>query len=168
MQHEIALEEQLPRQAFFKVGKSVNSTVLKKEMIEYSADKTDIRVQNRAEVAKFLISGDCLLDGRQSYFSLKLKTNTFTALLSGDITSIIKKVVVKLPSNSNQVLEEIDNYNTLASMIQMMELDDDRLSSNWQSGLNSVVDHNRPEAQSRARRFLNLNEDTRTRTWSRR
>jgi hypothetical protein len=26
MQHEIALEEQLPRQAFFKVGKSVNST----------------------------------------------------------------------------------------------------------------------------------------------
>jgi hypothetical protein len=158
MQHDIALEEQLPRQSMFKVGKSVNSTVLKKEMIEYPADKTDITVQNRTEVAKFLISGDCLNDGRQSYFSLKLKTNTFTALLSGDITSIIKKIVIKLPSNSNQVLEEIDHYNTLASMIQMMELDDDRLSSNWQNGLNSLADHNRPEAQNRARRFLNLNE----------
>jgi hypothetical protein len=80
-------------------------------------------------------------------------------MLSGDITSIIKKIVVKLPSNSNQILEEVDNYNTLASMIQMMELDDTRLKSNWQSGLNSVVDHNRPDAQRRARRFLNLNED---------
>ena len=109
-------------------------------------------------MARFLISGDCLIDGRQSYFSLKLKTNTFTAFLSGDITSIIKKIVVKLPSNSNQVLEEIDQYNTLASMIQMMELDDDRLSSNWQNGSTCLADHNRPEAQSRARRFLNLNE----------
>jgi hypothetical protein len=72
MQQEIALEEQLPRQAFFKVGKSVNSTVLKKDMLEYAADKTDITVQNRTEVAKFLISGDCLIDGRQSFFSLKL------------------------------------------------------------------------------------------------
>ena len=111
MQFEIALEEQLPRQAYFKVGKSVNSTVLKKEMIEYACDKSEIVVKNRAEVAKFLISGDCLIDGRQSFFSLKLKTNTFTAFLSGDITSIIKKVIIKLPSNSNQVLEEIDNYN---------------------------------------------------------
>jgi hypothetical protein len=158
MQFEIALEEQLPRQAFFKVGKSVNSTVLKKEIIEYSADKTDITVKTRPEVAKFLISGDCLVDGRQSYFSLKLKTNTYTAFLSGDITSIIKKIVIKLPSNSNQVLEEIDNYNTLSSMIQMMELNDSRLTSNWQSGSNSLADHNRPGAQKRARRFLNLNE----------
>jgi hypothetical protein len=158
MQFDIALEEQLPRQAFFKVGKSVNSTVLKKEIIEYAADKTDIVVKGRPEIARFLISGDCMLDGRQSFFSLKLKTNTFTAMLSGDITSIIKKIVIKLPSNSNQVLEEIDCYNTLASMIQMMELDTDRLNSNWHSGLNSLADHNRPEAQRRARRFLNLNQ----------
>lgn len=150
MQFEIALEEQLPRQAYFKVGKSVNSTVLKKEMIEYPADKTEIVVKGRQEVVKFLISGDCMIDGRQSFFSLKLKTNTFTSMLSGDITSIIKKIVIKLPSNSNQVLEEIDNYNTLASMIQMMELDDGRLTSSWHSGLNGLVKHNRPDAQKRA------------------
>jgi hypothetical protein len=158
MQFDIAMEEQLPRQAYFKVGKSVNSTVLKKEMIEYSADKSDIVVKRRPEVARFLISGDCMIDGRQSFFSLKLKTNTFTAMLSGDVTSIIKKIVIKLPSNSNQVLEEIENYNTLSSMIQMMELDSGRMNANWQSGMNSLVDHNRPESQQRARRFLNLNE----------
>ena len=56
------------------------------------------------------------------------------------------------------ILEEIDNYNTLASMIQTMELDDNRLTSNWQSGLNLLVDHNRVESQMRARRFVNLNE----------
>jgi hypothetical protein len=109
-------------------------------------------------VVKFLITGDCLLDGRESYFSLKLKTNTFTAFLSGGITSIIKKVTINLPSNSNQILEEIDSYNTLASIINTIKLDDDRLEANWQSGLNCLKDHNRTESQQRARSFLNLNE----------
>ena len=159
MTFDTELEEQIPRKAYFKVGKSVNATILKKEMIEYPANKTEITVRNQPSMVKFLISGDCLLDGRESYFSLRLKTNTFTSFLSGDITSMIKKVVIKLPSNSNQILEEIDSYNTLASLIQNVQLDHDRFDSNWQSGLNSLKDHNRFDAQRRSRRFLNLNED---------
>ena len=158
MSFDSALEEEVPRKAYFKVSKSINATVLKKELIEYTADKTEIKVSTQPAMVKFLISGDCLLDGRESYFSLKLKTNTFTAFLSGDITSIIKKVVIKLPSNSNQILEEIDSYNTLSSMIEMLRLNEDQLDSHWQSGLNCLKDHNRVEAQARARRFLNLNE----------
>lgn len=138
MPFDLDLEAELPRKAYFKVGKSVNKTVLKKELIQYPADKNVITVRNQPEVARFLISGDCLLDGRESYFSLRLKTNTFTAFLSGDITSIISKIVIRLPSNSNIVLEEIDSYNTLSSIVQMIQLDDDRMNSNWQSGANLI------------------------------
>lgn len=158
MPFDMELEEQLPRKSYFKVGGSINKTVLKKELIQYPADKNVITVKNQPEVARFLISGDCLLDGRESFFSLRLKTNTFTGFLSGDVSAIINKIVIRLPSNSNIVLEEIDSYNTLSSMVQMIQLDDDRMVSNWQSGLNMLVNHNRPESQARARRFLNLNE----------
>ena len=81
MQFDVALEEDVPRKTYFKEGKSVNTTVLKKELIEYHADKTEIKVSNQPSMVKFLISRDCLLDGRGSFFSLQLKTNTFTALL---------------------------------------------------------------------------------------
>jgi hypothetical protein len=158
MPFDTELEEQLPRKAYFKVGGSVNKTILKKEIIQYPADKNVVTVRNQPEVVRFLISGDCLLDGRESFFSLRLKTNTFTGFLSGDITSIISKIVIRLPSNSNIVLEEIDSYNTLSSIIQMMRLDDDEMISNWQSGLNMLSNHNRPDSQARSRRFLNLNE----------
>ena len=158
MQFDTTLEEQLPRKAYFKVGKSINKTVLKKEMIQYPADKNVITVKNQPEIVRFLISGDCLLDGQESFFSLKLKTNTFTGFLSGDITSIIQKIIIRLPSNSNIVLEEIDSYNTLSSIIEMIRMDDDQLNSNWQSGLNMLSNHNRPDSQARSRRFLNLNE----------
>src|SRR3990167_5401759 len=144
MPFDLDLEAELPRKSYFKVGKSDNKTVLKKELIQYPADKNVITVKNQPEVARFLISGDCLLDGRESFFSLRLKTNTFTGFLSGDITSIISKIVIRLPSNSNIVLEEIDSYNTLSSIVQMIQLDDDRMNSNWQSGLNMLSNHNRP------------------------
>jgi hypothetical protein len=45
MQFDIALEDELPRKAYFKVGKPVNATVLKKEMIDYTADKTELTVK---------------------------------------------------------------------------------------------------------------------------
>ncbi len=158
MPFDMELQEELPRKAFFKLPGSINKTVLKKEQIQYPADKNVILVKNQPEIARFLISGDCLLDGRESYFSLRLKTNTFTGFLSGDITSVIQKIVIRLPSNSNIVLEEIDNYNTLSSIVQMIQLDDDRMTSNWNSGLNMLSQHNRPDSQARSRRFLNLNE----------
>lgn len=158
MPFETELEEQLPRKAYFKVGGSVNKTILKRELIEYPADKNAITIRTQPEVARFLISGDCLLDGRESFFSLRLKTNTFTAILSGDITSIISKIVIRLPSNSNIVLEEIDSYNTLSSMVQMIRMDDTQMASHWETGLNMLSNHNRSDSQARSRRFLNLNE----------
>ena len=72
-----------------------------------------MRIRNNPTIVRFSISGDYLSEGRESYFPLKLCTNTFTAFLSDGITSLIKKIIIKLPSNSNQILEEIDNYNTL-------------------------------------------------------
>jgi hypothetical protein len=158
MPFETELEEQLPRKAYFKVGGSVNKTILKRELIEYPADKNAITIRTQPEVARFLISGDCLLDGRESFFSLRLKTNTFTGILSGDITSIISKIFIRLPSNSNTVLEEIDSYNTLSSMVQMIRMDDTQMASHWETGLNMLSNHNRPDSQARSRRFLNLNE----------
>ncbi len=158
MSFNTELEPTIPRRAYFKAAGSVNKTILKKEVIQYPCDKNIVTVRTQPEIVRFLISGDSLLDGRESFFSLKLKTNTFTGFLSGDITSIISKVVIRLPSNSNIILEEIDSYNTLNSMIQMIRLDDDAMNSNWQSGLNMLSHHNRPDAQARARRFLNLNE----------
>ncbi len=115
MPFDTDLEEQLPRKAYFRAGGSINKTILKKELIQYPV----VTVRNQPDIVRFLISGDCLLDGRES-FSLRLKTNTFTGFLSGDITSIISRIVLRLPSNSNIVLEEIDSYNTLSSLIQMV------------------------------------------------
>jgi hypothetical protein len=148
--------KQLPRKAYFKVGGSINKTILKKELIQYPGDKNVITVRNQPEIVRFLISGNCLLDGRESFFSLRLKTNTFTGFVSRDITSIISKIVLRLPSNSNIVWEEIDSYNTLSSLIQMIRLDDNQMTSHWESGLNMLSNHNRPDSQARSRRFLNL------------
>ena len=53
MQFNTALEESLPRKAYFKVGKSVNTTILKKEMIEYTADKTNVTIKNQQQIIRF-------------------------------------------------------------------------------------------------------------------
>ena len=69
MSFDIALEDELPRQAYFKVGGSINATVLKKELIEYPADRNYITIKQQPSVAKFLISGEPLLNGYESHFS---------------------------------------------------------------------------------------------------
>ena len=158
MEFDSVLEDKLPRASIFKVGGSANSTVQKREWIEYLANKGDLLVRDHTSKVQFLVSGECLVDGLSSFFSLRLATNTFTSALSGDITSIIKKVVIKLPSNSNQVLEEIDNYNTLSSMVSTLTMDNDTLSSKWYAGSNCLVENKKSQGLAKSRRFLNLNK----------
>jgi hypothetical protein len=102
MVHKLSAFVATLMEAYFKVGKSPNQTVLERELIEFHADTADITVKSQPQTIQFQISGVCgdaLIDGRQSFFSLHLKTNTYTAFLSGDITSIIKKITLKLLSH---------------------------------------------------------------------
>ena len=69
---ETVLTETLPRRSLFKVGNQSNTTVKKREMIEYHAKQAVTRVSSHEKVVDFHISGECLLDGRSSYFSLDL------------------------------------------------------------------------------------------------
>ena len=57
MQFDIQLEEDIPRKAYFKVGKSLNATILKKEMVEYMADKNELVVRNQPAMVLLLDYG---------------------------------------------------------------------------------------------------------------
>ena len=154
-----SLEQICPRKAYFKTGKTTNMTVLKRELIPYSSTEgVSITVGNQQrKTVRFLISAsDGMLDTKASYFSLKLKTNTYTSILSSDITALIKKITVKLPANANIVLAEIDNYNTLNAAIKMMSMNPLQLESSWHDGSNMLVDMHNNDQKKRHRKFLNL------------
>jgi hypothetical protein len=51
MPFDMELQEELLRKAFFKLPGSINKTVLKKEQIQYPADKNVIVVKNQPEIA---------------------------------------------------------------------------------------------------------------------
>ena len=58
----------------------------------------------------FHASGNSLLDGKNSHFSIQLKTTTNGAVgyLSDGIASLFKRVPMRLPSSGgNQILEDI-------------------------------------------------------------
>ena len=130
VEFESVLIESLPRKALFKVGNHVNSTVKKKEQIEYHSKQAVTRVSTHEQVVDFHISGECLLDGRSSYFSLELWVNSWTAVLSNDITSIIKKVEIFLPSNGNIKLESISEYAALNALISTVHVTENQQQTN--------------------------------------
>ena len=103
----------------------------------------------------FHISGNCLLDGKNSYFSIQLKTNKWTSCLSGDISSLFKRLTITLPSSGNQILEDIQEYNVLSSMIQYMSGSEEDLETNWYSGQSSMVGNTREENMETSRLDLN-------------
>ena len=153
------LKDALPRRSLFKVGSTANATVKKRELIEWHSKQPETHVTTHEKVVDFHISGDCLVDGRNSYFSLELAANSFTAVLSNDITSIIKNIKILLPSNGNLVLERIDNYNALAAMLNIVHrTGKEEATSKWFSGANIGIDNFNEETLPRKRRFLHLNE----------
>ena len=93
------LVEALPRKSLFKVAGSANATVKKRELISWASKQPNTVVSTHRRTIDFHLSGDCLVDTRNSYFSLDLKTNSFLATLSNDVTSIISKIEIRLPSN---------------------------------------------------------------------
>ena len=152
------LSDALPRRSVFKGVASANSTVRKRELVEFHARTPSTTVKTMEQDVEFLISGECLLDGRASFFSLDLKTNAFTAVLSNGVSSLIKRVQVKLPSNSNQVVEDIQQYNYLDSIISLVNTDENTLKSKWNSGSIAALDNRTAEGLGRSARFLNLNK----------
>jgi len=108
----------------------------------------------------FHVSGNCLLDGKNSYFSIQLKTNKWTSCLSGDISSLFKRLTISLPSSGNQILEDIQEYNVLSSMIQYMSGSDEDLETNWYSGQSSMVGNTREENMETSRLELSWNPGT--------
>ena len=96
--------------------------------------------------------------------TVKMNTNKWTASISGDITSIVKRVIVSLPSNSNLILEDISDYNTLQSICHLANANDNQFDSSWASGLNSMSNFNKKNGANQARRYLNLHEEGDART----
>ncbi len=111
----------IPRGAVFKVKGTTQGCVEKRELIAYNstsvAERIGVSEHDTTKKIEFLLSGDCLMDSRESFISLQLATNKYTAYLSSDISSIVRRLVISLPQNSNQVLEDVDNYSVLQSML---------------------------------------------------
>ena len=167
-QHQSDTVAHIPKKAIFKNGKSGSTIIQKRELIEYPATALSQTVtvgeddQNKS--ITFHISGDAMVDGRESFFSVKMNTNKWTAYLSGDVTSIVKRLVISLPSNSNLILEDITDYNTLQSICHVVSANDDQFDCSWSSGLNAMSNYNKTTGSRNARRFLNLHEEGEART----
>ena len=151
---DTVLQDALPRKSLYKVASTANATVKKKELIQYKCKQPIARLSTHEVTVDFHISGDCLVDTRNSYFSLELACNSWTAIFSHDITSIIKGFKILLPSNGNIVLEQVDNYNCLSAILDVVHRSGvEEATSKWNSAANTV-----PAADTRSRRFLHLNE----------
>ena len=141
------LQEIVPRAAIYKgTNKSIDSTVHKTEYVTYPSNLShvlEIGSMSSEQKVHFHISGNCLLDGKNSYFSIQLKTNKWTSCLSGDISSLFKRLTITLPSSGNQILEDIQEYNVLSSMIQYMSGSEEDLETNWYSGQSSMIGNTR-------------------------
>ena len=158
------LQEIVPRGAIYKgTNKSIDSTVHKVEYVTYPSNLShvlEIGSTSGDQKVFFHISGNCLLDGKNSFFSIQLKTNKWTSCLSGDITSLFKRLTISLPSSGNQILEDIQEYNVLSSMIQYVSASNEDLETNWYSGQSSMLGNTREENMEAARRDLNWNAGT--------
>ena len=148
------LQEIVPRAAIYKgTNKSIDSTVHKVEYVTYPSNLShvlEVGSGSSEQKVHFHISGNCLLDGKNSYFSVQLKTNKWTSCLSGDITSLFKRVTISLPSSGNQILEDIQEYNVLSSMVQYLSASAEDLDSNWYSGQSSMFGNTREENMERS------------------
>ena len=158
------LQEIVPRAAIYKgTNKSVDSTVHKVEYVTYPSNLSHVlEVGSTSSDHKvfFHISGNCLLDGKNSYFSVQLKTNKWTSCLSGDISSIFKRLTISLPSSGNQILEDIQEYNVLSNMIQYLNGSAEDLETNWYSGQTSMLGNTHEDNMEASRLDLNWNAGT--------
>ena len=159
----------IPRKAIYKTKGSLSNVIEKKELISYPSNSlSQLVTVGKSDTTKkieFHLSGDCMADFKESYFSIRMRTNKWTSYLSSDITSIIRKVQISLPSNNNQILESIDNYNCLQSIVYHCNASDDACESSWNSGLNSMMNFNKAAGAKQARRFLNFEEKERVFTF---
>ena len=130
---ESQLQEELPRASLYKTRSSVNKTVQKREIIKYVSDQPSYEVLDGFPMkARFRISGECCADMRNSYFAMQLKTNKWTAHLPpSGVTALVKQVEISFPHAGNQVLESVSDYNTLAAMIQSIDMSPAQRDSNW-------------------------------------
>ena len=158
----------IPRKAIYKTRGSTSDVIEKKELISYPAtalsQNLTIGENDTNKKIQFLLSGDCFVDGLNSYITVGIKTNKYTAYLSSDISSIVKRLVISLPSNSNQILEDVQNYNQLQSMLHVINGSEQSFEHNWNSGLNSLSSFNKSNGAPTARRFLNVHEEGEFRT----
>ena len=77
------LQEIVPRAAIYKgTNKSIDSTVNKVEYVTYPSNLShvlEVGPGSSEQKVHFHISGNCLLDGKNSYFSVQLKSNKWTS-----------------------------------------------------------------------------------------
>ena len=91
----------IPRKAVYKTRSTTNGVVEKRELIGYPANALSqhltVGESDNPKKIEFLLSGDTLIDGKESYISFKFSTNKWTAFLSSDISSVIRKLEISLP-----------------------------------------------------------------------
>ena len=167
-QHQSDTTLHIPKKAIYKHGRSDSTIIQKRELIEYPAtalsQSVTVGENDSNKSITFHISGDAMIDGRESFFSVKMNTNKWTSFLSGDVTSIVKRIIISLPSNSNLILEDINDYNTLQSICHLANANDDQFDCSWASGLNSMSNYNKQNGAKSSRRYLNLHEEGDART----
>jgi len=74
-QHQSETVAHIPKKAIFKHGKSDSTIIQKRELIEYPATALSQTVtvgeNDENKSITFNVSGDAMIDGRESYFSVK-------------------------------------------------------------------------------------------------
>ena len=89
------LQEIVPRAAIYKgTNKSIDSTVHKVEYVTYPSNLShvlEVGTSSSEQKVFFHVSGNCLLDGKNSYFSIQLKTTTNGA--------VAYRIALRLSSN---------------------------------------------------------------------
>ena len=89
----------IPRKAVFKGQGATAGVIEKRELFSYPANALSQNLTvgdtDTSRKIEFLLSGDdCMMDGKESFLTLQVATNKWTAYLSSDISAIVKRLVI--------------------------------------------------------------------------
>ena len=77
----------IPRKAVFKVRNSTNGVIERRELISYPANALSqnltVGETDSSRKIEFLLSGDCMMDGKESFITLQVATNKWSAVGGG-------------------------------------------------------------------------------------
>lgn len=116
----------LPNELSYKLPKSSKSTISRREHISRSAEGTASDVQpGSTMIFSIPPASNKVLASSETYFSVYLKSPNNTERLGGPIQNIIERV--RILSDNGAVLEDLQNFNVLNRIVQILHMNEDYL-----------------------------------------